>query len=162
MMYKCCDCGNLFEEGEQAVWYENQGECHGVTAMERFSGCPLCHDYYEEVRQCQKCGDWHSEDELTEGICSDCLEGSINCETAVSFLEDMLFSDKDYAVGFVFEVLLDTKFSGNISEQVLELCKTSLKNFFKAEVVAEMLIEEVRHMDDDGRYAFWLKSKGVK
>ena len=161
-MYKCCECGNLFEEGEQAVWYENQGECHGVTAMERFSGCPLCHYDYEEVHQCEKCGDWHSEDELTEGICDDCLKDSINCETAVSFLEEMLSSDKDYVVKFIFEVLLDTKFSGNISEQILELCKASLKNFFKAEVVAEMLIEEVRHMDDDGRYAIWLKSKEVK
>lgn len=162
MMFKCCECGHLFEEGEQDVWYENQGECHGVTAMERFSGCPLCHYDYEEVHQCEKCGDWHSEDELTEGICDDCLKDSINCETAVSFLEDMLFSDKDYAVKFIFEVLLETKFSGNISEQVLELCKTSLKNFFKAEAVAEMLIEEVHNMDDDGRYALWLKSKEVK
>lgn len=154
MMYKCNSCGHLFEEGEQAVWTEEHGE--------KWSGCPLCHDGYEEVHQCEKCGDWHSEDELTEGICGDCLEGSINRDTAVSFLEDMLLSDKDYAVKFIFEVLLDTKFFGNISEQVLELCKTSLKNFFKAEAVAEMLLEEVRHMDDDGRYAFWLKSKEVK
>ena len=51
MMYRCCECGNLFEEGEQAVWYENQGECHGVTAMERFSGCPVCHEDYAKVRK---------------------------------------------------------------------------------------------------------------
>lgn len=160
MMYRCEFCGHLFEEGEQAVWEER----HGLDAppYEKWNGCPICKGDYEEVHQCQKCGDWHSEDELTEGICSDCLEGSINCETAVSFLEDMLLSDKDYAVNFIFEVLLDTKFFGNISEQVLELCKTSLKNFFRAEVVAEMLREEVRHLDDDGRYAVWLKSKEVK
>ena len=160
MMYRCEFCGHLFEEGEQAVWEER----HGLDAppYEKWNGCPICKGDYEEVHQCQKCGDWHSEDELTEGICGDCLEGSINCETAVSFLEDMLLSDKDYAVNFIFEVLLDTKFWSNISEQILELCKTSLKNFFKAEVVAEMLLEEVRRMDDDGRYAFWLKSKEVK
>ena len=52
MMYRCESCGHLFKEGEHAVRYENQGECHGVTAMERFSGCPLCHDDYEEVHQC--------------------------------------------------------------------------------------------------------------
>ena len=160
MMYRCESCGHLFEEGEQAVWEER----HGLDAppYEKWNGCPICKGDYEEVHQCQKCGDWHSEDELIEGICGGCLEGSINCDTAVSFLEDMLLSDKDYAVNFIFEVLLDTKFWGNISEQILELCKTSLKNFFKAETVAEMLLEEVRHLDDDGRYAFWLKSKGVK
>ena len=159
-MYKCCECGNLFEEGEQAVWEERHGL--DTPPYEKWSGCPICKGDYEEVHQCEKCGDWHFDEDLTEGICDDCLEGSINCETAVSFLEDMLFSDKDYAVKFIFEVLLETKFSGNISEQVLELCKTSLKNFFKAEAVAEMLIEEVHNMDDDGRYALWLKSKEVK
>lgn len=25
MMYKCRECGNLFEEGEQAVWEETRG-----------------------------------------------------------------------------------------------------------------------------------------
>ena len=160
MMFKCCECGHLFEEGEQAVTYETRGFYQ--PPYEEIHSCPVCGGDFEEVHQCEKCGDWHSEDELSEGICDDCLEGSINSETAVSFLEDMLLSDKDYAVGFVFEVLLDTKFSGNISEQVLELCKTSLKNFFKAEVVAEMLLEEVHNIDDDGRYALWLKSKEVK
>ena len=24
-MYRCCECGNLFEEGEQAVWEEHHG-----------------------------------------------------------------------------------------------------------------------------------------
>lgn len=81
MMYRCCECGHLFEDGEQAVWYENQGECHGVTAMERFSGCPLCHGDYEEVHQCKKCGDWHTEDELYDGWCEDCLLETINYDT---------------------------------------------------------------------------------
>ena len=62
MMYKCCECGHLFEEGEQAVWYENQGECHGITAMEKFSGCPICKGDYEEVHQCKECDEWHTED----------------------------------------------------------------------------------------------------
>ena len=25
MMYRCVNCGNLFEEGEQAVWEETHG-----------------------------------------------------------------------------------------------------------------------------------------
>ena len=78
MMYRCCECGNLFEEGEQAVWYENQGECHGRSAMERFDGCPVCRGDYEEVYQCKECGDWHAEGELYDGWCEKCLRETIN------------------------------------------------------------------------------------
>ena len=86
-MYKCTECGHLFEDGEQAVWYENQGECHGVTAMERFSGCPVCKGDYEEVHQCKKCGDWHSEDELYDGWCEKCLRDTINYDTFFEYCE---------------------------------------------------------------------------
>ena len=87
MMYRCENCGHLFEEGEQAVWYENQGECHGVTAIERFSGCPLCHDDYEEVHQCKECGDWHTENELYDGWCEKCLRETINYDTFFEYCE---------------------------------------------------------------------------
>ena len=87
MMYRCENCGHLYEEGEQAVWYENQGECHGVTAMERFSGCPLCHDDYKEVHQCKECGDWHTENELYDGWCEKCLRETINYDTFFEYCE---------------------------------------------------------------------------
>ena len=54
-MYRCCECGNLFEEGEQAVWEET----HGLDSppYEAWSGCPVCKGGYEEVYQCKDCGD---------------------------------------------------------------------------------------------------------
>ena len=103
-MYKCTECGHLFEEGEQAVWYENQGECHGVTAMERFSGCPLCHEDYEEVYQCKKCGEWHSEDELYDGWCEKCLRKTINYDTFFEYCEAN--KDEQYLDTFVMCYLL--------------------------------------------------------
>ena len=51
MMYRCYECGNLFEEGEQAVWYENYGD---EISEEMFNGCPVCNGDYEEVYQCKK------------------------------------------------------------------------------------------------------------
>ena len=71
MMYKCCSCGHLFEEGEQAVWEERHGL--DTPPYEKWSGCPICRDGYEEVNQCKKCGSWHTEDELTNGLCDECL-----------------------------------------------------------------------------------------
>jgi predicted nucleic acid-binding Zn-ribbon protein len=47
-MYKCADCGHIFEEGEQAIWYEDRGEFWGVPCRERMTGCPVCHGAYEE------------------------------------------------------------------------------------------------------------------
>ena len=45
-MYRCEECGHLFEEGEQVVWIEK----HGLSAppYERFSGCPICKGTYSE------------------------------------------------------------------------------------------------------------------
>ena len=83
MMYRCCECGNLFEEGEQAVWEER----HGLDSppYETRSGCPVCKGDYEEVHQCKDCGDWHSENELYDGWCANCLRETINYDT---FFED--------------------------------------------------------------------------
>ena len=86
MMYRCCECGNLFEEGEQAVWYET----HGLDSppYETWSGCPICKGDYEEVHQCKDCGDWHSEDELYVGWCANCLRETINYDTFFDYCED--------------------------------------------------------------------------
>ena len=103
-MYRCTECGHLFEEGEQAVWYENQGECHGVTAMERFSGCPVCKGDYEEAHQCKECGSWRTNDELYDGLCEKCLRETINYETFFEYCEDN--KGEDYLDTFVMCYLL--------------------------------------------------------
>ena len=68
-MYRCNECGNLFKEGEQAIWYEHHPYGMG-TASEEFSGCPLCKGGYEEIKPCIVCGE-HKQD-LEEGICEEC------------------------------------------------------------------------------------------
>lgn len=65
-MYKCLECGNIFDEEQTANWQEPHGEdC---------SGCPLCYGAYEEAHQCIICNDYFLEDELCNDICDDCLE----------------------------------------------------------------------------------------
>ena len=73
-MYKCVECGRVFEEGEEAVWYEDRGEFWGVPCSERETGCPRCHEPYEEASRCKGCGEWHLSDELDGGLCDDCRE----------------------------------------------------------------------------------------
>ena len=174
-MYKCTECGHLFEEGEQAVWYENQGECHGVTAMERFSGCPLCHEDYEEVYQCEQCGDWHSEDELYNGWCEKCLRESINYDTLFEYCEAN--KEDNYLDTFVMCYLLNCdevpKYpSWEFHQLMIETYKRSAADAKSLKPYLgdfDFLADCIRFiMDDDGsigreNYADWLnKRKEVK
>ena len=176
MMYRCESCGNLFEEGEQAVWYENQGECHGVTAMERFSGCPLCHDDYEEVHQCKECGDWHYEDELYDGWCEKCLRETINYDTFFEYCEAN--KGENYLDIFVMSEFLDMDMPKHSSYDFHQLMVRIYKE--RVHTVTRggksdgklhpdaFLSACIRFiMDDDGsigreNYADWLNNREVK
>ena len=176
MMYRCCECGHLFEEGEQAVWYENQGECHGVTAMERFSGCPLCHGDYEEVYQCKECGDWHTEDELYGGWCENCLRESITYDTFFEYCEAN--KDEQYLDTFVMCEILNCEYVPTISsyefhDLMVRVYKDRVEqiNCDKAvfgKTYAEIIDACIRFiMEDDGSmgreiYAEWLNKREVK
>ena len=74
MAFKCLECGNVFEDGEQATWYEQHPYGMGY-ATEEFSGCPLCKGDFEETKQCKICGGEFLEDELLgDCVCEDCVE----------------------------------------------------------------------------------------
>lgn len=74
MAYRCLECGHIFEEGEQATWYEHHPYGMG-TASEEFLGCPICRGSYEETKQCKICGGEFLEDELLGGcVCDECVE----------------------------------------------------------------------------------------
>ena len=101
-MYKCIDCGHLFEEGEQATWEET----HGLDSppYEKFSGCPVCKGDYEEVHQCKECGSWRTNDELYDGWCEKCLRETINYDTFFEYCEAN--KDEQYLDKFVMCYLL--------------------------------------------------------
>ena len=67
-MYRCLECGHLFEEGEQAEWTEMHGFNYGNG--ERFSGCPICKGDYEEIKPCKICGGY--DNETNDGFCEEC------------------------------------------------------------------------------------------
>ena len=102
MMFKCCDCGHLFEEGEQAVTYETHG--FHQPPYEEIHSCPVCGGDFEEVHQCKECGDWHTDDELYEGWCEKCLRETINYDTFFEYCEAN--RDEQYLDIFVMSELL--------------------------------------------------------
>ena len=174
MMYRCESCGNLFEEGEQAVWEER----HGLDSppYETRSGCPVCKGDYEEVYQCKKCGDWHSEDELYDGWCEKCLRESINYDTFFEYCEAN--KDENYLDIFVMCDLLNC--DENPKHPSFEFHQLMIKCYKEsAEAVTSWEnMEGIPHpdafldkcirfiMDDDGsigreNYADWLNSRKV-
>lgn len=66
MAYKCLECGNIFEYGEEAHWVEPHGE--------KKKGCPLCKGAYEKTVKCKVCGGEHLDEELFEGVCEECID----------------------------------------------------------------------------------------
>ena len=64
MMYKCADCGYMFDEG--ITYTEDYGE--------QKEGCPRCGGYFEETVRCDECGEQFLEEELTSGLCEECAE----------------------------------------------------------------------------------------
>ena len=71
-MFKCYDCNETFSEPRN--YTEKMGEYFGVPAYAEFSCCPHCGSNFDEAIQCEKCGEWFFEDELTEGYCEICVE----------------------------------------------------------------------------------------
>ena len=66
MTFKCYKCGHIFESGEESRWTESYGE--------EMSGCPLCKGEYEKTVRCAVCFSEHLEDELSGGVCEECIE----------------------------------------------------------------------------------------
>lgn len=58
-MYRCLECGHLFEEGEGKKVEETLGECHGTSATETYYVCPCCgSNDFEKAKECLTCGEW--------------------------------------------------------------------------------------------------------
>ena len=169
MMFRCCECGNLFEEGEQAVWEET----HGLDSppYETWSGCPVCKGDYEEVHQCRDCGDWHSEDELYDGWCEKCLRETINYDTFFEYCEAN--KKHNYLDTFVMCYLLNCDEvpdhpSWDFHQLMIKRYKVEVKCAKHNENFFGLLQACIRFiMDDDGdsgreNYAEWLNKREVK
>ena len=173
MMYRCENCGNLFEEGEQAVWEER----HGLDSppYETMSGCPVCKGDYEEVHQCKDCGDWHSDDELYEGWCEKCLRESINYDTFFEYCEAN--KDEQYLDIFVMSELLGgmdcpKNVSYEFHELMVDTYRDRVKQIKRDKAMFGKTYDEIIDacirfiMDDDGsigreNYADWLNNRKV-
>ena len=168
-MYKCTECGNLFEEGEQATWEER----HGLDSppYEKFSGCPVCNGDYEEVHQCKECGRWLTNDELYDGWCEKCLRETINYDTFFEYCEAN--KDERYLDIFVMSELLGgmdcpKNVSYDFHQLMIDTYQKNVRYAMESEELFGFMSACIRFiMDDDGysgreNYADWLNKREMK
>ena len=83
-MYKCSDCGLIFDEPKK--YSEDRtpgGSFEGGSFIEHFLGCPFCSGAFDEVEECEICGEYFTPEELTDtteminGGCGRCCEQCI-------------------------------------------------------------------------------------
>lgn len=75
-MYICVECGRITED------YSSWTEPHG----EGMCGCSRCGGEVEEARECVICGEYHLEEDLTNGICESCCEKQFDYGIALKYL----------------------------------------------------------------------------
>lgn len=68
-MFKCEECGHLFEEGEAKIIIDKHGFPYGEG--EKYSVCSRCGGLYEEVKPCKICGSYE-EMQCGETFCDNC------------------------------------------------------------------------------------------
>lgn len=174
-MYRCENCGHLFEEGEQAVWEERHGL--DTPPYERWDGCPLCCGGYEEVHQCRGCDEWYTDEELYDGWCEKCLRETINYDTFFEYCEAN--KDEQYLDIFVMSELLGGM---DCPKYITVEFHSLMVEYYKREVKLDRDTESIIGrktslnfldrcirfmMDDDGSigreiYADWLNKREVK
>lgn len=73
-MYKCYDCGHIFDKGEEEKWFEVVGEYGGRSCLEELVGCPLCRGQFGVTEKCAICGSEHLSHVLHGDVCDECVD----------------------------------------------------------------------------------------
>ena len=139
--------------------------------MEKFGGCPMCKGDYEEVHQCKECDEWHTEDELYDGWCENCLRETINYDTFFEYCEAN--KDEQYLDIFVMSELLGgmdcpDNVSYEFHQLMIDTYQKNVRYAMESEELFGFMPSCIRFiMDDDGsigreNYADWLNKREVK
>ena len=70
MRYRCHECDRRFEDPD--IITESHGFNDGIA--EEHGVCPYCKGYFEEMHKCRICGEYFTDDELTNDVCDECIQ----------------------------------------------------------------------------------------
>lgn len=151
-VYKCLECGHIFEDVEAYDWVEPSGE--------RFTGCPVCFCAYGEAYQCNRCRSYHLPDELYEGMCLECLKELSTPQNIADWCEtDTLLAEQFYA--FYYDSLI-----ADSSEQLRQLLRggllqrCALDKLSRKHETADKCFEFVNDSEENrSDFAKWLRKE---
>lgn len=98
MIYKCFECGLLFESGEEKRIIEDHGE--------EYLACPCCGGAYEATVQCKSCEGNFFEDDLYNGWCIECLGRKMTFNNMRQYLQDSAL-EEDFYIGEFYKSSCD-------------------------------------------------------
>lgn len=159
-MFYCVHCGARIADNELDSGWEPHGE--------EWKSCPRCgHTDLDEMIKCKRCGYDYLEEELTEGLCDDCLDQMVTferfkrfglegaSETEVSIFEEYVW---EWHFGFgtlaksdtILKEMISKAYDENVKWEYSELENIShfVLKYYKDEW-AEFCAEEVRRCTRD-------------
>lgn len=120
-MFKCFECGHLFEHGEERRVVEAHGE--------EYLACPVCGNAYDETIQCKRCGAHHFEDDLYNGLCTECIGELMTLPNMKQYLEDVGL-EEDFYIGEVYKSNFEY-----VSPELLDLARCAFNKMTIKEVL---------------------------
>ena len=115
--FQCHECDRRFEEPDFVT------ERHGLESppYEKMAVCPYCKSYFEMMYQCKICGEWFADEELTSGVCDDCIyQHDTDYELCYKLGNEETAQEKISINGFVASVFTE--------EQISEILMRELRN----------------------------------
>lgn len=145
-MYKCLECGSVFEEPK---FYKESRPYGSGFVFEELSGCPSCGEGFDEAFECDCCGEYFTKDEMIDGVCKDCIEDVVS-RNKNNFKDCFLMCKDEEKVSVEINLFLSEMFSEAQIEEILikELLVTSAfglvdcSKFLNDNV--ELLVEKIK------------------
>ena len=114
MRYECHNCGKRFEEPHIIE------EKHGLDTppYEKIGVCPYCKGYFEEMQECKICGEYFTEDELTSGVCDECIYEKA---TDIKFCYNLETEETIKINGFIASVFTEEQINEILWNRIKEI-----------------------------------------
>lgn len=158
-MFKCLECGCVFEEGEQKVWLESVGEYAGEGVYRAESGCPECNGSFEKTVKCSCCGEEFFGKDIESGFCKKCLEEQATASVVKKYL---------YENDLIVEFLTAYIWSIEAPEVVTADFKTDCIDIFERKMLNDKILNRSDFLnlckgfvfEDSSHFAEWLAKRG--
>lgn len=149
MAYKCLECGNIFDEGEERRWIEPHGE--------EMTGCPFCNGAYEKTVKCEFCEGEFLEDELFGGVCQECIDGykyDVETSMAIGDGEKLMIEINGFLAHIFSEREIESILYGAIKEKEKLFGAVDCSSYAYEDLFGfgENLLKEVKHNEQKRRY----------